>query len=77
MTSAWITGGGQVCARPDVRQVKTWQPCVEYHPENGDVPYVVVTKLERGDATHIWMAYPTADEAFTKLRNEHDRLRGA
>lgn len=57
--------------------VKTWQPCVEYHPENGDVPYVVVTKLERGDDTYIWMAYPSADAAFTKLRNEHDRLRGA
>lgn len=77
--TAWIAGAPGVCSGllPVKSPIKIWQPCIEYHPENGDVPYVVVTKLERGDDTHIWMAYPTADAAFTKLRNEHNRLRGA
>lgn len=49
---------------------------VEFHPENGRAPYVVVIK--RGEM-RLWMAYETEEKALERrpiLESEWNRLDG-
>lgn len=50
---------------------------IEFHPENGDFPHVVVVPLRGGGK--MWFAYPTDECALRKLpliESEFARLDG-
>lgn len=42
-------------------------PCVEFHPENGDAPWVVVFRM---DGRELWFAHQNEESARTKISDD-------
>lgn len=42
-------------------------PCIEFHPENGGNPWIVVYRIENRE---IWFAYADEDSARIKMADQ-------